>query len=390
MEYLSPVQVSRLWRVSPRQVQRLLAQNRVPGARRHGRTWLVPADAIKPSDPRQDGGPIERGLADDLRRVFEVTALPLPGDNPDAFLASLEEHRLARLIQADLDYLRGDFALALACFYKTAGDEVARLRACPVAIAAAISLDDYSAYKEIEAYLRDCIGRYPGGTIAAIADLSLATAAVSVMAPNMAPEWLKKGDLSALALPVRPDALYLRAKYLQCLGKYEAMLAVGQTALALCPQGITTPGLYLRLVCAMACHALGDKKGARGYLLDAMDIALPHGFTTPFAELITAFGGLMEECLEAVHPGSYGDILSQWKQTWKNWIHFHNQFTKENITLILSLREYHIAALVARRVPYAKIAGEYNISVGRLKNIVLEIYGKLFISSRDELAKYIL
>jgi len=34
--------------------------------------------------------------------------------------------------------------------------------------------------------------------------------------------------------------------------------------------------------------------------------------------------------------------------------------------------------------------GIANISVGRLKNIMLEIYEKLFISSRDELAQYVL
>jgi len=56
---------------------------------------------------------------------------------------------------------------------------------------------------------------------------------------------------------------------------------------------------------------------------------------------------------------------------------------------MLSLREYHIAMLVARRVPYAKIAKQYGISVGRLKNIILEIYEKLFISGRDELVKYV-
>ena len=58
--------------------------------------------------------------------------------------------------------------------------------------------------------------------------------------------------------------------------------------------------------------------------------------------------------------------------------------------MILPLRELHLATLVARRVPYTQIAKQYGISVGRLKNIMLEIYEKLFISGRDELAKYVL
>jgi DNA-binding CsgD family transcriptional regulator len=56
---------------------------------------------------------------------------------------------------------------------------------------------------------------------------------------------------------------------------------------------------------------------------------------------------------------------------------------------MLTLREYHIALMVAHRVPYVKIAKQYHISVGRLKNIMLEVYGKLLISGRDELLKYV-
>jgi DNA-binding CsgD family transcriptional regulator len=390
-EYFSVQQIARRWGITPRQAQRLLARGRVPGAKRHGRSWLIPAEAEKPRDLRRAPRSAGELLADELDRVIAATTLPLPTENPAAFWASLAEDKLRLLYEAELAYLRADFTRALASFQATKGEEACRLRACPVAIAAAISLGDYPAYTEIESYLKECRENYPGG-VGAFAELALATAAVSVMAPNMAPEWLKKGDFSALPLAARPDALYLRAKYFQCIGNYEAMLAVAQTALALCPhgQGFTLPDLYLRVVCAMACHALDREEEGRSYLLEAMNLALPRGFTTPFAEVITALGGLMEQCLERAHPGCYRTVIGQWKQTWKNWIQFHNQFTKDNITLILSLREYHITVLVARRVPYAKIAQLHGISVGRLKNIVLDIHGKLFISSRDELAKYIL
>jgi DNA-binding CsgD family transcriptional regulator len=231
-----------------------------------------------------------------------------------------------------------------------------------------------------------------GRDISAFAELSVATAAVSLIAPNMAPEWLKKGDFSAFAAQARPDALYLRAKYFQCLGSYEEMLAVAQTALALCitEQGITVPEIYLRLMCAAACYSLERSGEAKDYLLDAMNICLPHGFVTPFAESVTALGGLVEQCLEQTFPDYFDTVIGQWGRTWKNWISFHNQFTKDNITLILTLREYHIAMLAARRVPYEKIAKQHCISVGRLKNIMLEIYSKLYISSRDELSQYIL
>ncbi|MCR4429644.1 MAG: hypothetical protein NUV45_01340 [Tepidanaerobacteraceae bacterium] len=50
------------------------------------------------------------------------------------------------------------------------------------------------------------------------------------------------------------------------------------------------------------------------------------------------------------------------------------------------LSAMRLALLVAQRVPCAKIARQHCISVGRLKNIMLEICEKLYVSCREELA----
>jgi len=49
-----------------------------------------------------------------------------------------------------------------------------------------------------------------------------------------------------------------------------------------------------------------------------------------------------------------------------------------------------IAALAVRRVPYKTIAEQYHVSLGRLKAIISEIYGKLYVHNRDELSRFIL
>ncbi|CFX15027.1 Transcription regulator LuxR, C-terminal [Syntrophomonas zehnderi OL-4] len=396
MEYISAIEASEKWGVSLRQVQRLLAGHRIPHAKKYGRSWMIPRDAEKPADPRKEKKALGHSLSADVSRVFAATSailpLPMPGGSPGEVPDAIGEERLRLIYEAELAYLRGDFARTMRCFEKTEGDDAVRLRVCPLAIAAAVSLGDYHAYTGIDVYLKRCIKAYPDGVIAAIAELSLATAAVSVIAPSMAPGWLIDGDLSALPPSARTNALYLRAKYFNCTGRFDAMLATAQAALSLSVsgEGFMTHDIYLRLMCAVACRYLERNEEARRWLLSAMRIALPHGLTTPFSELVTALGGLMEQCLEQEFPDLHDAVIHQWKRTWKNWITFHNQFTKDNITSILSLREYHIAVLVARRVPYAKIAKEYCISVGRLKNIMLEIYEKLYISGREELVKYIM
>lgn len=393
MLYLTVKEAAEKWGLGTRIVTLYCAENRIDGVVKRGNLWLIPEHAQRPADKRRRVQPAPQpSLSDELAHFLAATAGTMPHDNPDAALDTVNEERIRLQYEGEIAYLRGDFQTTMACFQRTQGDDAARLRACPVTIAAAISLGDYRAYTEIDTYLKKCVKAHKGSGAATIAELALATAAVSVIAPNMAPDWLKEGDFSALAPQARPNALYLRAKYFHCLHNYEVTLAVAQTTLTLSaqPQGFTTTDIYLRVTCAIASHCLGRDDDARRWLLEAMRICLPHGFITPFAEVVTLLGGLVERCLEQEFPHYYDAVIGQWKRTVKNWIAFHNHFTKDNITLILSLREYHIAVLVARRVPYAKIAKQYCISVGRLKNIMLEIYEKLYISGREELVKYIM
>lgn len=389
--YMTVTEASEKWGVSLRQVQRLVTENRISGAQKFGRAWMLPADAEKPADARKRRWLSKIKKSDDFEFVITGAAIPAPRENPDEILNMVKEERLRFIYEAELSYLKGDFARATDRYRKSEGDNPVRLRICPLAIAAAISAGDYHAYTEIETYLKRTVQTCTEGNIKAIAELSLATAAVSMIAPEMAPEWLRAGDFSALPFQVKSIALYLRSKYLHCIGQCDAMLAVAQTALTLssAESGITIADIYLRVTCAVACFELGRADEAKRWLLEAMRIALPHGFITPFAEVVTALGGLVEQCLKQEFPDSYYAVIEQWKRTWKNWIAFHNRFTNDNITLVLSLREYHLALAVSRRIPYAKIAEQNNISVGRLKNIMRDIYDKLFITGRDELSKFV-
>ena len=393
MQYISALEASEKWGVSLRQVQRLLADGRIPRCRKYGRSWMIPEDAAKPIDPRIKKKLREPSESSEIGQFIDATSAPMPNNNPDLILKTAKDERSRRQYESELAYLRGNFAHAMRCYHQTEGDDTARLRASMVGGAAAISLGDYNAYTTIEAYLKGILKTRKERNLTIIAELALASVAVSVMAPNMVPDWLKNGDFSAFPPQARPTyMLYLRARYFLCIGQYEAALAVAQTAMVFSQRekGIKFDEIYLRVVCALAYHHLECTDEAKHWLLETMRVTLPHGFITPFAETISDFGGLVEQCTRQVLPELFDAVIGQWKHTVVNWISFHNHFTEDNITSMLSLREYHLAQLVARRVPYAKIAKQYDISVGRLKNIMLEIYQKLFISSRDELAKYVL
>lgn len=50
--YMSAREASYKWGVSESRVHKLCQQGRIPGLERFGRSWVIPADAEKPADPR--------------------------------------------------------------------------------------------------------------------------------------------------------------------------------------------------------------------------------------------------------------------------------------------------------------------------------------------------
>jgi DNA-binding CsgD family transcriptional regulator len=317
----------------------------------------------------------------------------MPVDSPDAILDVVNEERLRLHYEAELAYLRGDFELIKQYYRKTEGDDASRIRACSVTIAAAISTGDYPFYSEIENFLKGIVKTTCDEGVIAFAELCLSNACLSALAPNMAPDWLKNGDFATLHSKLKPDAAYKRAKYFQSLGQFNSMLAIAETALAYSGSGkreITFHDIYFRVVCAIACCFLDRKDQAKRWLSESLEIALPHGFITPFAESVPNFGGLLQKLLEREYPAYVDTITKQWESTFPNWLSFHNHFTKNNITLILSLQEYQMAKLAAQEISFKQIAEQFHISLGTLNNKMQIIYKKLSINGKKELSQYIL
>ena len=53
MEYLTTAEFSKKWGISQRRVGIYCKEGRLEGAMIKGKTWLIPADAKKPDDPRR-------------------------------------------------------------------------------------------------------------------------------------------------------------------------------------------------------------------------------------------------------------------------------------------------------------------------------------------------
>ena len=52
--YLSIRETSYKWNVSERRVNQYVTEGRIPGVERFGKSWAIPEDAKKPTDPRKE------------------------------------------------------------------------------------------------------------------------------------------------------------------------------------------------------------------------------------------------------------------------------------------------------------------------------------------------
>lgn len=59
MEYISCEEAAVKWGISARRVQKLCEENRISGAVKFSRVWLIPKDAEKPIDGRRKDSKID-------------------------------------------------------------------------------------------------------------------------------------------------------------------------------------------------------------------------------------------------------------------------------------------------------------------------------------------
>lgn len=51
-EYITIKEIAEKWNVTPRRIQKMCTDGRIPGARKFGRDWAIPCNVEKPKDGR--------------------------------------------------------------------------------------------------------------------------------------------------------------------------------------------------------------------------------------------------------------------------------------------------------------------------------------------------
>ena len=392
-DYMSVPEAAAKWNVSSRQVQRLIADGRVPDAKKLGHNWVLPRESVKPPDFRREkrppaqpaACPLPFGVPNFLLSAFYAT----PG-TAEALTDRLESDEAKTLCAALLAYYRGRDAEA-----RRIAEALLRDKCCfETQVGCALTLATCAMYSgslrdwnRARARLLALSRKRPESPALIITDTALS----GVLYVKEAPAWLQAGDFSAFSANSYPSLFYIYAKWLLMQKRFDALLAaVGPMIAVARAMGSLLSELYLHLIAGAAYRVKGDEGKALAHIESALSLALPDGLYGALAEYRRQLGTPLDDALRRRGPAAFRRVRDAYDRLAKGFTTLHNAVTGDMLTNELTLREYEIAALALSGAGNAEIAAQLGLAVGSVKGYFNTLYHKLGVRRREELNRYIL
>ena len=298
------------------------------------------------------------------------------------------------IARAEYLYFSGqpERALETAAPYLDSQDVTAQLSACLICAFSNLHLGRAHEAKalldQMNAILNKASERSP--QLGAASAFVSATAAVLLHLPL--PEELPDTDallpllpqgLRTFALYVQAHLLYLKGEYAISAGIVEATLLMGATAYPI-------PAIYLHLVAVMDYMSLKNVEKAREHLLAAWELARPDDLIEAFGEHHGLLGGMLESVIKPTWPDDFKRIIDITYRFSAGWRRVHNPVTGNEVADDLTTTEFATAMLAARGWTNQEIADHLGVSVNTVKRHLAHAMGKLGVTNRKELQRYLL
>ena len=332
---------------------------------------------------------------DALPRLMPLMNAPYEPGAAEAFVSSHGEGPLATVARAELAYFSGhpEGAVAAAAPLLKSGDPGARLSACLICAYANLALgriqDARYALSEARGALAAHAGK-PPAELAAVEAFIASTASVLLHLP--VPDDVPP---AADVLPLLPPGLrlfscYVRAHQLYLDGAYETSLGVVLGAFSMIDRTYPIPAIYLHLVAVMDLMSLRRKDEARSHLLAAWDLARPDGLIQPFGEHHGLLGGMLEAAIKPAWLEDFKRMIDITYRFSAGWRRVHNPQTADDVADNLTTTEFAVCMLAARDWTNTEIAEHMGFSVNRVKECLSNAFRKLGVTSRKDLARFML
>ena len=414
-DYMKIDEAAQKWNISTRRVQALCASERIPGAIRLGRDWMIPKDACRPLDGRTKAA--RAGEASGTHKnqpfprntpfLYMSNLYSVPGSASPVSEKLVYHHEAKVLFDAELAYSRGEIDRVYehanyllnkhSSFY-------AVLSAGMLLALCAIWHGDLQMWRRAKQH----IAQAPAETDTDRDIMAFSLIAADSMLYNVTgfPEWFKIGCFEPLDKDSLPAVKVYYAKYLYAEGyavatKETAMLGVqGLSLMSMLPYAIEPmiaqamadnsimSEMYLRMTCAAIYYNIGNEERAILHIDRAISLALPDRLYGFLAEYVRALDSLLEQRLKLVDPIAWEEVRQLYRIYNAGWSRLSGNVRGKNIITTLSRREREVAKLAAFGLQNAEIAEKLHMSLSGVKQAI-RIVSEKTGASRDEFAAYL-
>ena len=393
--YLTVREAAEKWGLSRRRVNEYCIRGRIPGAKKTGRAWAIPAEAERPgSAPQREKPPAPPADPRDLGALMPLMNSAFRPGECRRTAEAMEPGPRRDIAMAEYHYFSGrpEAAAMEAEPYLSAREMGTRLSAGLIFAYANLSLGRIqqakSALGRLNAALAAAAEKSPELRAAPAFVAAAAAVLLHLPLPEQLPETesflpLLPPGLRAFALYVAAHGLYLRGEYARSAGMVEAALAMGAGDYPI-------PAIYLGMVAVMDYMSLKQPDRARAHLLSAWELARPDDLIEAFGEHHGLLGGMLEAVIKPAWPDDFRRIIEITYRFSSGWRRVHNPITGHNVADDLTTTEFAMAMLAAREWTNREIAEHLNVSSNTVKSHLSEAMKKLSVKKRRDLKRHIL
>lgn len=398
MDYRTVREAAEEWNLSPRKVQKLCIDGRIPGARKFGGAWAIPAGAANPEHaarpPAAEQPQSALGGLLDQANLMPLMNTPFPPGQCRQAVEAMPPGPRRDIALAEYHYFTGrpEEAARAAEAYLTSEDRAARLSACLIYAYANLPLGHIQrtrfALGELNASLTAAGEKAPAFRAAAAFLAAAGAVLLHLPLPKGVPEM--QGFLPLLPPGLRAFALYISAHYRYLQGDYGPSVGLVEGALAMGAEGYPIPAIYLHLVAVMDYMSLKQTGKAKEHLLAAWALARPDDLIEALGEHHGLLGGMLEAVLKPQWPEDFKRIIDITYRFSAGWRKVHNPETGHDVADDLTTTEFAASMLAARGWTNQEIADHMGVSLNTVKSHLSEVMEKLGVTNRKDLKKYML
>ncbi len=395
MEYITVQKAAKKWNISERLVQKYCAEGRIDGSRKFGKSWGIPASAVKPKDPRKEKKrAVARPQAEAFSGFMPLMNTPFePGRCLD-YISEMEDGPTKDIALTEYHYFSGqpEKTIQEAELYLTCPDAAHRFSACLIYAYASLSVGKIQHARYALTEIKNTLAAKAEKSPYVRAIEAFVAFASSVLLHLPLPEKMPQAQEFLPLLPpgLRAFALYVQAHYLYLKEDYGKSVGIVEGTLDMGANQYPIPAIYLHLVAVMDYMSLKQTEQAQKHLLAAWEIARPDDLIEGFGEHHGLLGGMLEAVIKPGWPDDFKRIIAITYRFSAGWRKIHNPETGHDVADDLTTTEFATAMLAARGWTNQEIAQHMNISSHTVKRYISTVLQKLGIRQRQQLKKYML